>query len=552
MSRKLIATSLLALSMFFTGASGLVNEYVLSTVSTYILGSSIEQFSITIALMLGMMGIGSWSQKYINDNNLIEKFINIELLLALISSFAPILVYAAFGFMSENFNLIYYLFVISIGFLIGFEIPFIIRINKKYSKELKSNISTVIASDYIGSFIGALVWVYLLLPNFGLNEISFIVSGVNLFVALITFIYFSKIKLIKVSLYNIISILVVTSLLIFGFLNANKYQLILEQKIYEDPIIDSITTKYQHITMTNNKKLNEKRLYINGNVQFSTLDEKRYHEILVHPIMSFNKKKKDVLILGGGDGLVIRELKKYKNINSITLVDLDPGMIKFAKTNKDMKKINENAFNDARITILNNKMVSSDSVKDIFETYNFKEKKSEYIATVNVINIDASKFIHILKNKKFDVIIIDFPDPSSIELVKLYSKEFYLSIKNILKDDGSFVIQSTSPYHAKETFLCIGRTLKSAGLYVKPYHLNIPSFGDWGWWIGNKLSLKKLNQDISNVKKFYVKTKYLTPEIFSSSFLFGKNELNSKYTNINTLMKPVLLDIYTKNSWLTY
>jgi len=272
--------------------------------------------------------------------------------------------------------------------------------------------------------------------------------------------------------------------------------------------------------------------------------------MLVHPIMALNKHHKKILILGGGDGLALRELEKYKDINEITLVDLDPGMIKFSSTNKYMKKINKNSFKNSKITILNNKGITSNTIKDIYANSKRKGIK-DYITTINVINIDADKFLHFLKNKKYDIIIIDFPDPSSIELAKLYTKEFFLKIKKVMNKNTIGIIQSTSPYHAKESFLCILRTIRSTMLNAKPIHLNIPSFGDWGWIIFSKKDFKDLNKEIKKIH-FNIKTDYLTPDIFKKSFIFGKKELITKDKRINTLMNPILLQIYTKNSWLFY
>jgi spermidine synthase len=548
-SQNKVATFLLALSMFFTGASGLVNEYVLSSVSTYIMGSSIEQFSITIALMLGMMGIGSSVQRFVNDENLIVKFVYIEISLALIGSFAPIIVYASFGYLENHFNLIYYFLVMSIGFLIGFEIPFIIRINEKYSNELKTNLSTVMAADYIGSFVGALIWVYYLLPSFNLNQISFLVSGMNFIVALIAIIYFIKIKLIKMNIVSTIMIFIISIILILGYFNVTKWELSLEQKLYADPIIATQTTKYQHLTLTQNKILDEYRFYINGNVQFSSLDEARYHEMLVHPLMALTKNPKNILILGGGDGLAIRELKKYEGIESITLVDLDPEMLEFAKTNSIMKKINKNAFDDAKITILKNS-VDTKELKDIYKRN--EQNTNQKIASVSVFNIDADIFLRKLKDKTFDVIIIDFPDPSSIELNKLYTKQFYLKLKNLMNENTKVIVQATSPYHAKEAFLCIGRTLNAAGLKTVPLHMNIPSFGEWGWYIASKSKDINLAEEISQLESMSNNTSFLTLELFKNSLHFGKNELISEHKSINTLMSPVLLNIYNTNSWLYY
>jgi spermidine synthase len=589
---------LLTLSMFFSGGSSLVNEFILSSISTMILGNSLEQFSLTIGLMLFAMGIGGFSQKFVNDNYLIQKFIILEIILALVGSYAPIAMYSAFAYIPNHFQLINYLSIFSIGFLIGFEIPFIIRMAEKYSPDLKKNLSTIFSADYIGAFVGTLIWVYFLMTTFPFTESSFIVSGSNLFVAIITFIFFIfnekkieansidlEIKLLKDSLDTVnsslyekinndiieleklkitilnsnkskiififpILLLIVVITIFYGYLNNRNWNISLEQKLYKDPIIFQTTTKYQHIVVTDNKKLEETRLYINGNVQFSSKDEKRYHDLLVHPVMNLANKIENVLVLGGGDGLAVRELKKYKDIKNITLIDLDKGMIDFSKNNPIMKNLNNNAFENINL-VDTDSFISSNGVEEVLIK---DEKEIHSVALVDIINVDAGKFLQQIENIKWDVIIIDLPDPSVIELVKLYSKEFYLSLTNVMNSDAILAIQSTSPYHAKESYLCIQRTLEAAGIKTLPYRYNIPSFGDWGWFIGwkNDISKEEMLNKINNLNSFSVETEFITPEVFKSSLIFGKGELDTNDKRINTWMNPVLLDIYTKNSWLNY
>ncbi len=539
------STVLLSLSIFFTGASGLINEYLLSTISIYILGNSIEQFSITIAIMLGMMGIGGWAQKFIKDNNLIEKFILIEILLVILGSFSPIGIYVAFAYIEDNFTLIQYFLISSMGFLIGFEIPFIIRINEKYQQKLKTNLSTIISADYFGSFIGAIIWIKILLPHFNIVKIGFLVSGVNFLIAIITFGYFYKIGLVK-SKKIVILIVLTIILLVFGVLNTKKWEINSEQRLYKDKVVFSKTTKYQHITITHNKIIKEYRLYINGNNQFSSLDEVRYHELLVHPAMSLLNEHKKILILGGGDGLAVRELNKYKDISEIKLIDLDSEMTKLAKTNSILREINDNSLLNSIVKTIDVKFLSKGKEK-IYK----KESKGKYrqIATISIINMDADIYISKVKNEKFNLIIIDLPDPNSIELNKLYTKEFYMKLRRLMYEDTLLVIQSTSPFHAKEAFLCIGRTLLSANFYITPFHYNIPSFGDWGFYLAGKND--NYQHKITNIK-LQVPTKFLTEEVFKSALVFGKGELSSNDKSINTLMEPKLFYIYNNNSWLNY
>lgn len=531
--------TLLTLSLFMTGAAGLVTEYVLSTVSSYILGNSIEQFSITIALMLGFMGVGGWFQKYVSSENLINKFVILEVILVLASSLSPILIYMAFSYAPSHFALIYYFFVVLIGFLIGFEIPFITRINEKYVPSLKDNMAFVISADYLGSLVGAFVWVYFLLPFFPLTQISFLVAGANFFVAIITYLYFSGVAGTRRFGWGVL-FLVVTLILVFGFKNVGQWSVTAEQKLYSDPVVNSTTTKYQHLVITRNNELKDTRLYINGNTQFSSTDEVRYHELLVHPVMEAGPHE-SVLILGGGDGLAIRELKKH-DVKNIVLIDIDKDMIQFSKSNPYLLELNEDAFADFNELNLFN----------LSKAINFL---SEGVAEGNhVFYTDAGTFVnaHAFARKEsskvplFDVIIIDLPDPSTLELNKLYTKEFYKRLQGLLSPEGRMVVQSTSPYHAKEAFLMIGRTLAETGMDIVPFHQNIPSFGDWGWW------MVLPDASVLSSLEFDPSLQYLDRRVWNQSLVFGKNELTSENLEVNQLIHPVLMRIYNDYSWRLY
>jgi spermidine synthase len=556
---------LLGFCMFSTGASGLVNEYILATMSSYILGNSIEQFSIIIASMMLMMGVSGWVQESISDKLLITSFISVEVLMAIMGSFAPIAIYSAFAYLSDNFLLVHYFFILSIGFLIGFEIPIVIRLINLYGVDLKHNLKAVYAMDYLGSFVGAIIWVKFLLHNFPLTEISFIVSGFNFLIASITIIYFFRHKLITNSLIPIL-LLVTLIILLIGFNKNKHWNIYLEQKFYDDPIVEQVTSKYQHLVLTKNTKRGDLRLYINGNTQFSSLDEARYHELLVHPAMNLAKKIDKILILGGGDGLALREVLKFKQVKNVTLVDLDPQMVKLASSNSYLTQLNQNSFADARVHSLESNALSDNDKKSIYLQTRATKSPIEWVAQVDVFHLDADQFVNQLyqksMNKKnlnnnWDVVIIDFPDPSSIELAKLYSKEFYYKLKRILSKDALIAIQSTSPYHAKEAFIAIIGTIKSAGFDVIPYHQNIPSFGDWGFNLAwsNKALSQQIRNKINKLESFKSKTSYLTPELLRASLVFGKNELisNNKSNNkcINTLMEPCLLNLYQNYSWLS-
>lgn len=537
--------------MFTTGASGLVNEYVLATITTYILGNSIEQFSMVIASMMLMMGVSGLVQSKMSDNNLLQKFIAVEVIMALLGGFAPLAIYAAYGYLENSFQIVHYFFVLSVGFLIGFEIPLVMRIIDQHKIELRTNLTIVYAMDYIGAFVGAVIWVEYLLKNYPLTEISFIVAGFNFMVASFTIFYFLKQKLIPKPIIYVLLLLVTSALLIIGFMSNRDISNLLEQRFYEDPIVHKETTKYQHLVITHNSGSGDTRLYINGNTQFSSLDEERYHDFLVHPLMAATPSRANILILGGGDGLALREVNKYPDVHSVTLVDLDPDMVKIASTNELLTNLNNNSFKNAKLATLPFPLIDSGAKQGVYLSENGLEEKAEWVAATTVYNIDADLFLRNKPKQKWDAVIIDLPDPSGIEISKLYSKQFYQNLKRYLTPSAYISIQSTSPYHAKEAYLAIGNTLKAAGFNTLPYRQNIPSFGDWGYYLAWTAAEQptELKQRLSQLETFAIDTDFITPELLASSFAFGKGELNAKKPCINTLMEPCLLTAYTDRSW---
>jgi len=504
----------LSFSIFLTGATGLIYEYLLSVVSSYILGNSIEQFSITIALMLFFMGIGGYFQKNISDKNLILKFITIELLISFLGSTVVIIIYWSYTHLT-NFFLVYYSLASLIGFLIGLEIPIVLRINQQFKEKLKENISYIYTADFIGAFVGALIWVFVLLKYFSIIQIGFIIGSINLIVALITFFIFLKDeKLNNVEKITVLAISILIIILnIFGFKYSKKLEAYFQRALFLDAVIYHKKTPYQDITITKNPKNGEIRLYLNGNLQFSSRDERLYHELLIHPAVALKGSINNVLVLGGGDGLAVREILKYPEAK-ITLIDLDKGMIETAKE-LPLRKLNENAFLNDRVQII---------IGDAFN---------------EIDNL----------NKKFDLIVIDLPDPSNISLAKLYSYEFYRKLFYILKEDGLIAIQGTSPFFSPNTFRSIEKTLQKAGFNIIKYHYSIPSFADWGFFIAYKYPQEIMEAKLENFKLSNVETYFLTTDLFKASLVFPKNWIKTdKKIEVNSIFNPVILRYYREDN----
>jgi len=431
---------LLFVSVLLVAACGLIYELVAGTLASYLLGDSVLQFSTVIGCYLFAMGIGSALSRFI-DRGLIYRFVWIEIAVALVGGFSSAGLFLAFAY-TQGFQLILYATVIVIGVLVGLEIPLLMRIvRSRY--EFRDLVSHVLTFDYLGALAASLLFPIVLVPKLGLVRSAMLFGLVNAAVALWSTFLFSKQLATKTALR--VACLVVAAALSAGLIAAGRITAYAEDNIYADEVILSRDTRYQHIVVTRWK--DDIRLFLSSHLQFSSRDEYRYHEALVHPGLAAIPAPRRVLVLGGGDGLAVRELLKYPMIERITLVDLDPEMTRLFTTHALLSSLNGHSFQSPRVT---------------------------------VINADAFPWID-SNREMFDFIVVDFPDPTNYSLGKLYTTAFYRAAGRHLSAQGAMVVQSTSPMFARDSFWCIVQTLKEAGLKTRPYHAYVPSFGEWGF-----------------------------------------------------------------------
>lgn len=509
--------SALQIAVFATGCAGIVAEFVLSTLATYLAGNAIFQWTIVMSLMLFAMGVGSRASRYFHTN-LLDTFICIEFFLSILCSVSAVFAYSIAPW-TDCIQLIIYSQAFLIGVLIGLEIPIVTRINDSYD-ELRLNISNVMEKDYFGSLIGGLVFAFFALPHLGLTYTPIILGTVNFLVAVfLLWRFFSLVHRKKI----ILSFLSFTSVFLVSlFLLAKPVILHGEQKKYKDKIIYSEQTKYQKIVMTQWKK--DYWLYINGQEQFSTYDEELYHEPLVHPAMTLSGDCSNVMVLGGGDGLAVREVLKHRNVKSVTLIDLDPVMTDLSATHPVLLEINRGSFRDERVKIYNQ---------------------------------DASVFLDGCL-ELFGVIIIDLPDPDTIDLMHVYSQSFYRKLKKHLIRGGVLVTQAASPYFARDAFLCIMKTINQSGFSVLPYHNQIPTMGEWGWVLGvRQEDLKERDLKSLMLKQNFndLDTKFVNNDAVISMVHFGRGIIDPDVIDgiqINTEINPVLHRYYLSGSWGMY
>jgi spermidine synthase len=493
------------------------------------------------------MGVAGAFQKSISDRYLIRAFIGAECLLALLGGFGPLLLQAAFAHVGNHFLFVHYSLAAAVGFLIGIEIPLIMRINARWSSSLRANVGEVLTWDYAGAFAGAVVWTFVLLRLFPITEIAFVVAISNFTVAAVTALVFVRMGLVRRGAIVVGALAITMAALVGGIANARAIDLKLEQRLYRAPIVLSTTTRYQHIVLTHGTATDDWRLFINGNLQFSSRDEDRYHEMLVHPVMATAMKRERVLILGGGDGLALRRVLEWDDVREISLIDLDPEMIRLAREHPVLSELNGGALKDARVNASASPGIAADGVRSMRRGPGDNQDVPQ--ATISVMTVDADTFLRTAEAQSWDVVIIDLPDPSSIELSKLYSLEFYSKVARVLAPGGAVAIQSTSPYYAKEAFLTIERTVEASGLKTLPYRVNVPSFGDWGF------TLAWRDRPIDDIIDRFIQggkvqnATFITPQIAWSSLNFGRGELDSELSDVNTLMRPVLLDRYLRRGW---
>lgn len=490
----------LLISVAIISTCGLVYELIAGALASYLLGDSVTQFSLIIGTYLFSMGIGSYLSKYF-DKELLKRFIQIELLVGLVGGFSACMLFIAFEYVT-SFRFLLFSTVVITGALVGLEIPLLMRILKN-EYDFKDLVSKIFSIDYVGALFASLLFPLILVPRLGLMRTSFLFGGLNVLVGLWTLHLFKK----KVENPRGIAITggFFALLILAGFIGSGKILHFSEGLKYQDPIVFKQQSQYQKLVLTRDNQ--SIRLFLNGNLQFDSKDEYRYHEALVHPGLAASKKARHILVLGGGDGMAVREILKYPSVQSITLVDLDPAMTKLFKTNQMMTELNGNALNDKK---------------------------------VKVINDDA--FIWLKNNKRvFDFIVIDFPDPSSYSLGKLYSRTFFKQLRRALNPEGFFTIQSTSPYYARESYWCVAQTIEEAGFQIAPYHAYVPSFGEWGYFIGG---LEKY--DLPELPEFLQKDlKFLTKENLTNLFIFPK-DMERIESPVNRLNNQILVRLFEK------
>jgi spermidine synthase len=453
-SRVAPAELALLVSVFVVAACGLVYELAAGALASYLLGDSVLQFSTVIGCYLFAMGLGSWLSRFV-EHQLVAQFLRIELLVGLVGGLMPALLFVAHSSLPSGaggaFRVLLYGLVGLIGLLVGLEIPLVMRILKRHFSQrwaLRELVSQVLTFDYLGALVVAVAFPLLFVPHLGLVRTGLFFGLLNTAVA-VWALWLFRTELRRFVAHALACAAVVLVLLL-AMLGAERLTTWAEDRFYGEDIILRESSAYQRVVVTAGAP--GVRLFLNGNLQFHSRDEYRYHEGLVHPALAAHGAPKRVLVLGGGDGLAVREVLRHTGVEHITLVELDPHMTRLFAQHPALVALNQGALTSPKLTIVN------------ADAYAWLEHNAD----------------------TFDVVVIDFPDPTNFSLGKLYTTSFYQRVDQALAAGGYLVVQTTSPLVARKSFWTVVATLEAVGLATTPYHVHVPSFGEWGFVIAGR------------------------------------------------------------------
>lgn len=500
--------ALVLAAVFICAACGLVYELALVALGSYLFGNTITQASVVLAIMVFAMGIGSLLAKRLTPRAA-EWFAVVEIALALVGGTSVMVLYAAFAWWSL-YQPALVLLAFLIGLLIGAEIPLLMTLLQRIRRqEAADAVADLFAADYVGALIGGLAFPFVLLPWLGLLQGTLVVGAVNALAGTAVTLWLFRRTVRRRLRAGLAAGLVLVLAALGGlWLYSTTFEMNARQRIFRDPIVLSQRSTYQEIVVTRSRNGSDTRLFLNGDLQFSSLDEYRYHEALIHPAMS--GRRTNVLVLGGGDGLAARELLRYPDVASVTLVDLDPAVVRLARTDAVFTRLNQGSLTDPRM---------------------------------HVVSADAFTWLR-HNTQKFDVVVADMPDADDVGTAKLYSVETYGLIRRSLAPGGRVVVQAGSPYFARDAYWTTASSLRAAGLNPTAYHVDVPTFGDWGYFLAapGAAPALRIPEDMPG-------TRFLDASVLTAAQVFPKDR-GPEQLSPSTLLDPTILQ--RQGSWQGY
>lgn len=496
--------------VFVCAACGLAYELALVALGSYLIGDAITQASITLSVMVFAMGVGSLLAKPLVRWP-VAALAAVEGTLAVVGGLSAMGMYAAFAWWRiERPALIACAFVV--GVLIGMEIPLLMRLLQWIREQDASHaVADLFAADYVGALVGGLAFPFLILPTLGLIKGAIATGAVNAVVGMaVVGVLFRHALRRRARTLLVGGLVAALAVLGAGAAYASTFEADAREMFFRDPVVHAERSAYQEIVVTHARRGDDTRLYLNGDLQFSSLDEYRYHEALVHPVMAGPHRR--VLILGGGDRLALREVLKYPDVDHATLVDLDPAVVSLARRDATISRLNAGSFDDPR---------------------------------VEVVSADAFGWVQDFDGDRYDAVVVDFPDPDDVGTAKLYSVEMLGMVARTLTPQGRLVIQSGSPWFAPDAYWCVEASLRAAGWRTTPYQVDVPTFGNWGFHLASRSAAPALRLDPAAPPR-----RFLTEPVLAGAGVFPPDRAR-RPVEVTTLVRPTIIR-YHRDAWIGY
>lgn len=445
--------ALLLAAVAACAACGIIYELALLTLSASLDGGGIVATSLIVAGYIAALGVGALLAKPLLAHAALG-FIAVEALLGVVGGLSAAALYVVFAFLDGSVGSTWVLAVSTalIGGLVGAEVPLLMTLLQRGRTagpaDAGRTLANLNAADYLGALLGGLVWPFLLLPQLGMIRGAAATGMINLAAAAVVAIFLLRqVVSARQLALALCALAAALALLATLLLRSADVETTSRQRLYADPIIAYRHTPYQEIVVT--RRGDDTRLYLDGGLQFSTRDEYRYTESLVYPALGNGARS--VLVLGGGDGLAARELLRQPGISRIVQVELDPAVIDIARTT--LRAANGGSLDNPRVRVLTG---------------------------------DAMAWLRGPNPDRFDAVIVDLPDPDTPVLGRLYSTEFYALAARALAPGGLLVVQAGSPFSTPTAYWRTVSTIRAAGYAVTPYHVHVPTFGDWGFVLAQR------------------------------------------------------------------
>ncbi|WP_142194106.1 polyamine aminopropyltransferase [Streptomyces calvus] len=430
--------------VFVCAACGLVYELELVALATYLMGDSVTQASVVLSVMVFAMGIGSLAAKRLR-RHAAAAFGAVEAGLALVGGCSAMVLYAVFawtgdwgGVWASGPRGLLVAFSLATGLLIGAEVPLLMELIQRIRRQDAGGaVADLSAADYVGALVGGLAFPFLLLPFLGQLTGALITGAVNAVVggALVLGLFRQDLpprarRLLVAANICVLAVLATAAVLVDDFERAARHAM------YGADVRVALHTDVQEVLLTGGRDGRPLNLFLDGRLRVSGRDERRYHEALVHPAM--NGPHHRVLVLGGGDGLAVREVLRHTGVHRVDVVEADAGVVRLARRDRALSALNAHALDDPRVRV--------------------------FVA-------DAFDWLRRAPAAVYDVVVSDLPHPGITENTKLYSQEFYGLARRMLAADGRLVVHGGAMASRPRDFWTVDATVRAAGFRTVAYRV---------------------------------------------------------------------------------